>query len=149
MTTSTPLSTVLIINGRNIVDLANDKSVVLARPNTLTEQIKGANGNVVIIGNAEGEKSELTIRVLQGTDDDTFLMRLAEDTRKRVDNFVYEGQLIQNFNVDGEVKRTTTNLLSMTVKNAPTREFDSNPTADQVVSVYVFEVGVTETINDQ
>lgn len=72
-TTSLTGNDVIIVNGRNLTDLADGDNGALTHPNELSTTKIGKNGNALIAYNATGEVGELVLRIVRGSSDDRFL----------------------------------------------------------------------------
>ena len=69
-------SDVILINTRNIVDLADGDCVTLDFPNDIAALKTGKNGNTIYSLNETGNQCEVKIRVLRGSADDKYLNNL-------------------------------------------------------------------------
>lgn len=63
----------IIIDGYNLVNLADGDNGALTHPNELMSVKTGKNGNTVYAYNASGQQGELVLRVIRGSADDRFL----------------------------------------------------------------------------
>lgn len=63
----------LIIDGFNLIDLADADNGVLTHPNELMTVKTGKNGNTLYAYNATGQQGELVVRVIRGSASDRFL----------------------------------------------------------------------------
>jgi hypothetical protein len=69
-------SDTVIINNRNIVDLADGDCVTLEFPNDIANAKIGKNGNAIYGLNQMGNLAEVKLRVIRGSADDNFLNNL-------------------------------------------------------------------------
>lgn len=72
----------LLINGFNIIDLADGDNSALTHPNELMAVKTGKDGNTVYAGNATGQQGELILRIIRGSFSDRFLNGLLNTQRR-------------------------------------------------------------------
>lgn len=66
----------LTLAGRVLVDFADADVTVVEFPNDLADSKTGKNGNGIISRNRQGDNATLTLRLLRGSSDDSFLQGL-------------------------------------------------------------------------
>lgn len=66
----------IILNGRVLVDLADQNCVELTFPTDIAQVKTGKNGNSIYGLNETGKQCEVKVRVLRGSSDDQFLNNL-------------------------------------------------------------------------
>lgn len=66
----------VIINGRNLNNLADGDNSTLTHPNELMSVKTGKNSNTVFAYNAAGQQGEMLLRLIRGSSDDRFLNAL-------------------------------------------------------------------------
>jgi hypothetical protein len=66
----------LTLNGRVIADLSMDDVTTITFPNELVTRKTGKNGNTIFSHNIAGQNADLSLRLMRGSSDDTFLAKL-------------------------------------------------------------------------
>lgn len=66
----------ITLNNRVIIDLADGDETVLTFPNALVTRKTGKNGNTLFAQNAPGLNCDLTLRLMRGSADDSFMQGL-------------------------------------------------------------------------
>lgn len=78
----------IIINNRIFNDLADADSATLSFPNELATLKTGKNGNSVYSFNESGKQSDVSIRVIRGSEDDKFLNNVLASQQANFAGFV-------------------------------------------------------------
>lgn len=68
----------VIINGRNLLNLADGDNSQLTHPNELMTVKTGKNGNTVYAYNASGQQGEMLLRIVRGSSDDRYLNAISK-----------------------------------------------------------------------
>ncbi len=85
-----------VIAGRVLTDFGDGDNVDLKFPNELATCKAGKNGNAIFAANAMGVVSEVTIRILRGSNDDKFLNALLAQQKADFAAFVLlDGQFVK------------------------------------------------------
>lgn len=136
---------------RNVADMADGDSVVLAFNNDKATVKVGKNGNTIYAKNAMGELVDVSIRLLRGSADDKFFnSRMAEQDA----DFSAFIPLVMNFvkrtgdgkgNVGSDVYPMVGGVFKKNVDTKTTAEGD----AEQSVSVYNLQLKLSPNRNIQ
>lgn len=78
----------VIINNRILADFADGDFATLEFPNEIASVKTGKNGNSIYSLNETGRQSDLTLRVIRGSDDDRFLNNLLSTQQANFAGFV-------------------------------------------------------------
>jgi len=81
MSTSLTGNDTLIINGFNLIDLADGDNSTLTHPNELMTVKTGKNGNILYAYNGSGNQGDLTVRLVRGSASDRFLNSLMKQMK--------------------------------------------------------------------
>lgn len=81
-------SDTIMINNRNLDNLADGDAVMLTFPNDIANVKTGKNGNSIYGLNESGKQSEVKIRVLRGSADDKFLNGLLVQQQANFASFI-------------------------------------------------------------
>ncbi len=81
MSTSLTGNDTLIINGFNLIDLADGDNSTLTHPNELMTVKTGKNGNTLYAYNGSGNQGELTVRLVRGSASDRFMNSLMKQMK--------------------------------------------------------------------
>lgn len=68
----------ITINGRNITDLANNDVIVVEYPNEIAGLTTGKDGNTIFMDSPQGRNANVTLRLILGSEDDSFLSLLED-----------------------------------------------------------------------
>ena len=144
--TYVPSTDTLIIGGRNITALANDRAINLTTPNDFAGLTLGVKRDRVISPNADGNQGELTVRVFIASDDFKFLSDLQRNIQNVQGNFVVDGLYTQKKKRNGNTSKVTYRLTSMFVKNVGDVGVNSSTDPNDEQKEFIFLVGNVETI---
>lgn len=133
----------LIINGFNIIDLADGDNSALTHPNELMTVKTGKNGNTVYAYNATGQQGELVLRVVRGSLSDRFLNRLLKRMQADPASFVLmTGKFIKRAgNGIGFVTNDTYVMLGGVFFKLVDVTSNAEGNTDQAVAVYSIRWG--------
>lgn len=81
-------SDTIVINGRNIVDVADGDCLKLAFENDIADLKTGKNGNTIYALNETGRQCLVTMRLMRGSSDDKYFNRLLEQQTANFAGFV-------------------------------------------------------------
>lgn len=128
----------LTLFGRNIVELADNDSVMISFQNDMTSLSTGKNGNSIYAKNEQGKNADVTLRLILGGADDRFLqgkLRTAEQDFAAQE--LAEGQFTKRVGRgDGTVSRIVHTLEGgVFLRRIDTKENTSGDT-EQAVAVY-------------
>lgn len=129
----------VIINDRVIADFADADNAALAFPNDLMMGKTGKNGNAIITMNHAGRISELTVRLIRGSDDDKFLNDLqVANTNNFPKMSVMTGSFVKNIEDEsGAVSKDTyTMKRGFFRKPHPDSKENADGDVEQGVSIY-------------
>lgn len=131
----------IIVNNRNLTDLADGNAVELSLPNDIASAKTGKNGNSIFGLNEMGKQSDVTIRIIRGSGDDKFLNGLLANQQNNFAGFaLLNGQFIKKIG-DGTGKITSdTYILSggvFTKQVGATSNVEG--TSDQSISIYTLK----------
>lgn len=133
----------LIINGRNLINLADGDNVSLTRPQESSSVKTGKNGNTLYAFNTTGQQGVMSVRVVRGSADDAFLNGLVK--RWAIDPATFtlmQGVFIKRVGDGTGFVRSDTHVLEGGV---PSKETESKSNAEgdteQSVTVYEFKWG--------
>lgn len=62
-----------ILNGRTITDLADGDVITVVADNNIASSVVGKGGNIIIAKDEQGKKCTITLRLLKGSSDDSFI----------------------------------------------------------------------------
>lgn len=131
----------IIINNRNLTDLADGDCVVLDFPNDTAAVKTGKNGNSLYAKNETGKQGEAKIRIVRGSADDKFLNNLLQQQNANFAGFpLMNGEFIKKIG-DGSGNITNdTYMMSggIFTKNVPAKSNVEGDTA-QSVAEYVIK----------
>lgn len=144
--TYVPSTDTLIIAGRNITSLANDRAINLTMPNDLAGLTKGVNKDIIVSPNADGSMGELTVRIFISSDDFKFLSDLQRNMQNVQGNFVVDGSYTQKKKRNGNTRKVTYRMTSMVVKTVGDSGVNSSTDANDEQKEFIFSVGNVETI---
>lgn len=144
--TYVPSTDTLIIGGRNITALANDRAINLTMPNDFAGLTLGVKRDHIISPNADGSMGELTVRVFIASDDFKFLSGLQRNIQNVQGNFVVDGSYTQKKKRNGNTSKVTYRLTSMFVKTVGDAGVNSSTDANDEQKEFIFLVGNVETI---
>lgn len=131
---------VLIVNGRNLTELADGDFAVLRFPNEVANVKTGKNGNAVFGLNESGKQFELDVRVVRGGLDDKFLNNLLVQMLANFQNFpLMSGEFIKQVgNGLGGGTADTYVLSGMVFRNQVDAKGNVEGDSEQSVSIYRF-----------
>lgn len=137
-TTSLTGNDVIIVDGRNLTDLADGDNGALTHPNELSTTKIGKNGNALIAYNATGEVGELILRVVRGSSDDRFLNQRTKAFQRDPASFILmRGTFIKR---SGNGIGFTTNDTYVLQGGVPFKKVDTTSNAegntDQAVAIH-------------
>ena len=144
--TYVPSTDTLIIDGRNITSLANDRAINLTMPNDLVGLTKGVKKDIIVSPNADGSMGELTVRVFIASDDFKFLSDLQRNMQNVQGNFAVDGSYTQKKKRNGNTSKVTYRMTSMVVKTVGDAGVNSSTDANDEQKEFIFLVGNIETI---
>ena len=129
----------IIINDRVIADFADADNAALTFPNDLMMGKTGKNGNAIITMNHAGRISELTLRLIRGSDDDKFLNDLQVGNQNNFPNMsVITGSLVKNIEDGAGAVSSDTYTMKRGFFRKPHPDSKENADGDveQGVSIY-------------
>lgn len=133
----------LIINGFNLIDLADGDNGALTHPNELVSVKTGKDGNTIYAFNATGQQGELVLRVIRGSLSDRFLNRLLKTWINDPASFqLLQGKFVKRAgNGFGFVTNDTYLMLGGAFFKMVDATSNSEGNTDQAVAVYSIRWG--------
>ena len=128
----------IIINNRNITDLAEGMCAKLTYSNDISQVKTGKNGNAIFASNTMGLQADLELRVVRGDSDDQFFNNLLSQQNANFAGFpLMIGQFIKKI---GDGKGNITSDTYITSGGVFTRQVDAESSVEgdtnQSVAVY-------------
>lgn len=77
----------LTLNARVFKDFADGSTITISRPNEMTGQTTGKNGNTIFATNEQGRNAEVELRIIGGSDDDKYLNGLLIQQKRDLPTF--------------------------------------------------------------
>lgn len=133
----------IIINGRNLLNLAEGDNGALTHPNELMTVKTGKNGNTIYAYNTSGQQGELVLRVIRGSMDDRFLnSQLKTMQADPASFFLMSGKFVKR---SGNGASVVTNDTYIMLGGVFFKQVDATSNAegntDQAVSIYSIRWG--------
>jgi hypothetical protein len=126
----------LTIDGRVMVDFADDDVTSITFPTELVTRKTGKNGNTIFAKNAAGENADVTVRLMRGSSDDVFLSKkVASNLGDFTSLVLSKGTFVKRLGDGaGSVKSDTYTLAGGVIaKNVDGKENVSGDTSQGVV----------------
>ena len=129
-------------------DLADGDAVDIEIPNDLVNMQVGKNGNAIYAKDENGNRFEMTIRVLRGTGSDAQLLSKYLATRANFSGSTFiTGQFVKHFGDGmGNVQAYTYTVGGGMIRKAPKQKTNVNGDTEQSVTEYQV-IGVITDIN--
>ena len=133
----------IIIETRNLADLANGDTAVVDMPNNLAETKNGKNGNVVVAYNAQGEAGTFTLKVLRASADDKYLQSRLQDFINDPSKFtLLTGEFIKRIGDGaGNVTNDVYVMSGGVFQKIPAGKENVEGDTEQAISQYVISFG--------
>ncbi len=133
----------VVINNRNLVDLADGDCVMLSFPNDVAQVKTGKNGNSLYALNESGRQCELTMKLVRGSADDKFMNNLLiQQTANFAGTVLMQGQFVKQV---GDGQGNVAHDTYIVSGGVFTRQIDakSNVEGDTEQSVSVYRMKFT------
>jgi len=133
----------VIINGRNLINLAEGDNGALTHPNELMTVKTGKNGNTIYAYNTSGQQGELVLRLIRGSADDRFLnSQLMTMKRDPAAFFLMSGKFVKRAgDGNGFVTNDTYIMLGGVFFKQVDVTSNAEGNTDQAVAVYSIRWG--------
>lgn len=139
----------VVLWGRVLTDFADGDIVTIAADNNIANSVVGKNGNMIIAKDEQGKKCTITIRLLKGSGDDSFINSYYKSYE--ADSALY---ILGNGNVakrlgdgNGNVTFDTFYLKALHFTRPPYDvTSNANGSTDQAVTVYTMQGIIDRTI---
>lgn len=109
-------SLTLTLNGHMFNDFASGDAVVLAPVNEKTTRVNGANNTVSIANRFDSNVYNMTINLIENSDDDIYLSRQLNSEYP----VIFDGSLKENYRKDGEIRLSNARLEAGSFTTLPT-----------------------------
>lgn len=132
---------VVIINDRQLADLADADAVMVTFPNDIASVKTGKNGNSIYGLNESGKQCEVKIRVIRGSSDDKFLNNLIAQQQSNFAGTVLNfGRFIKKIgDGQGNVSLDTYVLSGGLFTKIPEAKMNVEGNTDQSVTEYTLK----------
>lgn len=138
-----------IIWGRTITDLADGDVVTITADNNIASSVVGKGGNIIVAKDEQGKKCTVTLRVLKGSSDDSFIQGYYKTYENDSALFVFgEGSFAKRLgDGSGNVVYDTRYLKAIHFTTPPyAATWNVNGATDQAVTVYTFQAIIERTL---
>ena len=120
---------------------ADGDYIVVDNPNDDVVQTIGQNGNVIYTRNEQGRAVDLTLRVVNGSPADIFLINAGNQALSAMDNdvasFKFIGATITTFKSDGtSTKKITLQLINGVISKTPNWTVNAEGNASEAIHEY-------------
>lgn len=139
----------LILWDRTITDLADGDVVTIVADNNIASSVVGKGGNIIVAKDEQGKKCTVTLRLLKGSSDDSFIQGYYKTYENDSALFTFgNGSFSKRLgDGSGNVVYDTRYLKAIHFTKPPyDATWNVNGATDQAVTVYTFQAIIERTL---